>query len=61
MKGEVLCSILGEVIACPVELLALAVTLHHQEAEGAPLHHPQAAGRQGSLNKEHIYVKCDPT
>ena len=50
MKGEVLCSVVREVIACPAELLALAVTLHHHDVEGAPLHHPQAAGHQDSLD-----------
>ena len=50
MKGEVLGSLVGEAIACPVELPALTVTLHHHEVEGAPLQHPQAAGHQVSLN-----------
>ena len=38
-----------EVIACPVELLAVAVTLHNHETEEAALHHPQV-GHQVSLN-----------
>ena len=55
VNGDVLSSSVGEAIAYPIELPALAVTLRHHEVEGAPLHHPQV-GNQVSLNKELTYI-----
>ena len=56
VNDDVLGSSVVEAIACPIELPALAVTLHHHEVEGAPLHHPQVV-EQGLETKSHlIYV-----
>ena len=49
VKDDVLGLVVGEAIACLDWLLSVAVTLHHPEVGGAPLHHPQVVEQVSKL------------